>query len=48
MFVVYHNNCYRMIGHAKPSKEYFDTIMDKLQLKKEDFVMVGECLESDI
>ncbi len=40
--------CYREIGHSKPSKEYFDYIVDKLQAKKEDMVMIGDNLESDI
>ena len=40
--------CFREIGHSKPSKEYFDYIVDKLKVQKENMVMVGDNLESDI
>lgn len=40
--------CYRDIGFSKPSKEYYDVIIDKLNVKKEYLVMVGDNLESDI
>ncbi|MCD4817607.1 MAG: HAD-IA family hydrolase [Candidatus Cloacimonetes bacterium] len=40
--------CYREIGYSKPSKEYFDSILDKLKVKKENLIMVGDNLETDI
>jgi len=40
--------CCREIGFSKPSKDYFDAIIDKLMVKKENIVMVGDNLESDI
>ena len=40
--------CYREIGFPKPSFEYFDTIRKKLAIEKEDMVMIGDDLESDV
>ena len=40
--------CYREIGFSKPSKDYFDAIIEKLKVQKENIVMVGDNLESDI
>jgi len=40
--------CFRDIGFLKPSKEYFDFIINKLDVKKKDIVMVGDNLDTDI
>lgn len=40
--------CYREIGHSKPSKEYFEAIIENLNVDKDNILMVGDSLESDI
>ena len=40
--------CYRELGVAKPSLKYFNLILSKLNLRKEEIVMVGDNIESDI
>jgi len=40
--------CYKEIGFLKPSKEYFDTIVEKLNIEKSEIVMIGDNLENDI
>lgn len=40
--------CFRELGVAKPSIEYFNLILAKLGLRREDIVMVGDNIESDI
>ena len=40
--------CYKELGVSKPSKEYFDLIIDKLCVNKDDVVMIGDNIESDI
>ena len=40
--------CYKEIGFSKPSKEYFDTIVEKLKIRKSEIVLVGDNLETDI
>ncbi len=40
--------CYKEIGFFKPSKEYFDTIVEKLNIEKSEIVMIGDNLETDI
>lgn len=40
--------CYKELGVAKPSKEYFELIVLKLGLEKGDITMVGDNLETDI
>ncbi len=40
--------CYKELGVSKPSMEYFDLIIDKLCVSKEDVVMIGDNIESDI
>jgi FMN phosphatase YigB (HAD superfamily) len=39
--------CYKEIGFEKPSKEFFDCVIDKLQLKKEEIIMVGDDYQKD-
>ena len=36
------------IGYSKPSKEFFDSVLDTLQVKASDCVMVGDSNTSDI
>ena len=40
--------CFRELGCKKPSKEYFNLIILKLGLNREDIVMVGDNFDSDI
>lgn len=40
--------CYREIGFAKPSKEYYNKVLQKLNLKSEDVIMTGDNLENDV
>ncbi len=40
--------CFRELGFSKPSKEYFDLIIKKLGIDKENIVMVGDNIDSDI
>ena len=40
--------CYRGIGYTKPSKEYFDSIIKKLDIPKSDIIMIGDDPETDI
>ena len=40
--------CYREIGFSKPSKEYFDSIIEKLNIEKNEVIMIGDNLEDDI
>ena len=40
--------CYKEIGFSKPTIEYFNFILDKLKANKDDLVMVGDNIESDI
>jgi HAD superfamily hydrolase (TIGR01509 family) len=40
--------CYKELGVSKPTKEYFDLIIDKLRVSKDDVVMIGDNIESDI
>jgi FMN phosphatase YigB (HAD superfamily) len=40
--------CFKEFGVSKPSKEYFDLILESLRVNKENLVMVGDNLESDI
>ena len=40
--------CFREIGYSKPSDDYFNAILNKLEVKKDNLVMIGDSLESDI
>lgn len=40
--------CYQEIGYAKPSKEYFDAIIKKINIPTKNITMVGDNLKSDI
>ena len=40
--------CYREIGYSKPSKEYFEYIVKKLKMSKNDILMIGDSLETDV
>jgi FMN phosphatase YigB (HAD superfamily) len=40
--------CFKELGVSKPSKEYFDIIIKRLGLNKEDIVMIGDNIDSDI
>jgi len=40
--------CFKELGVLKPSEEYFDLILEKLQKKKENVILIGDNLESDI
>lgn len=40
--------CYRQLGVSKPSKEYFDLILEKLHVNRDDIIMVGDNIETDI
>ncbi len=40
--------CFKEIGFPKPSKEYFNSILEKLNCKKDDIVMIGDNLEKDV
>ncbi len=40
--------CFRELGVHKPSREYFDLIIKKLGVKKENIIMIGDNIESDI
>lgn len=40
--------CFQEIGYMKPSIEYFNSIMDKLNVSNANLVMIGDNLESDI
>jgi FMN hydrolase / 5-amino-6-(5-phospho-D-ribitylamino)uracil phosphatase len=40
--------CYKEIGFSKPSKEYFDTVISRLELDKENIIMIGDNIDSDI
>jgi FMN phosphatase YigB (HAD superfamily) len=40
--------CFKELGVSKPSKQYFDLIMKRLGVKKEDIVMIGDNIKSDI
>ena len=40
--------CFREIGFPKPSKEYFEDILKRLETEKEHITMVGDHLENDI
>ena len=40
--------CYREIGFFKPSKEYFDSIIEKLNIQKSEAIMIGDNLNADI
>lgn len=40
--------CYRELGVGKPSKEYFDLVVSKLKEKKENMIMIGDNIVSDI
>jgi len=40
--------CSKEIGFQKPSKEYFKTILNRLNLNPEEIVFVGDDIEKDI
>jgi FMN phosphatase YigB (HAD superfamily) len=40
--------CYKEIGFSKPSKEYFDTVINRLQLDKKNIIIIGDNIDSDI
>ena len=40
--------CYRTIGHKKPSREFFDTILRDLKLDHESVFLVGDDFEADV
>ena len=40
--------CYRTIGHKKPSREFFDTILRDLKLDYESVFLVGDDSEADV
>ncbi len=40
--------CYKEIGYSKPTKEYFDVIVDKLNVNKKNLIMVGDNLAKDV
>ena len=40
--------CYKEIGHAKPSKAFFDTIISRLNIQKEEVLMIGDHLQKDV
>lgn len=40
--------CYREIGFAKPSADYFNTIIERLKCKPSDMLMIGDSIEADI
>ncbi len=39
--------CYKEIGYLKPSKAFFDIIISKLNIQKEEALMIGDDLEKD-
>ncbi|MBN4081441.1 HAD family hydrolase [Caldithrix abyssi] len=40
--------CFRMIGHKKPSTEFFEYILCDLQMDKSHAIMVGDDFETDV
>jgi putative hydrolase of the HAD superfamily len=40
--------CYKMIGHKKPSREFFDYILRDLSVDRSQVVMVGDDFEADV
>ena len=40
--------CSKEIGYKKPSKEYFKTILNRLNLNPEEIAFVGDDIENDI
>lgn len=40
--------CSKEIGFEKPSEKYFKTIMERLKLKPEELVFIGDDIENDI
>lgn len=40
--------CFKTVGHAKPSAEFFEYIAQDLQVDSRELVMVGDNLEKDI
>ena len=40
--------CFKEIGYAKPSRDFFNTIISKLNIQKEDILMIGDDLEKDV
>lgn len=40
--------CFKEIGYSKPSKEFFDTIISKLNIRKEEVLMIGDDLVKDV
>ena len=40
--------CFRSVGHAKPSPEFFAFISQELQCENEKIVMIGDDLEQDV
>jgi len=40
--------CYKEIGFKKPSKEYFETVLSRLNVKNTEILIVGDNLENDI
>ena len=40
--------CYKEIGFSKPSKEYFDTIVARLNVGINEIIFVGDNLKTDI
>jgi len=40
--------CFRRIGHKKPSPQFFQFILDDLQLEPSNAVMVGDDFEADV
>ena len=40
--------CYKTVGYAKPSPEFFEHISRELQVNMRDLVMIGDNLEKDV
>ncbi len=39
--------CYNEIGFSKPSKQYFDYILNKLNVERKHVIMIGDDYEKD-
>ncbi|MCK5148887.1 HAD-IA family hydrolase [bacterium] len=40
--------CFHEIGYAKPSTQYFDSIVKRLNISRKDMVMIGDNPDTDI
>jgi len=40
--------CFQELGVSKPSSEYFDIILKRLIKRKEDLLMIGDNIETDV